>query len=240
MNRSRLQLALLLSALTHVLVLGLLRFIPLAALTRPAAPTSDAPVAVQLLELPPQLQPQIAQTPERTRKLPEAPTRKSEPKAPQPPASPRAPEPVTPKPVTPLPKGGTGVDLPEPVREERPDDARLVSRYDSKAQDIGPEEGGTRKPSGEHPRAMPPDIPLPERYSAGKPTPPDAPLQPSVPAVVAPPMQTPALPKPLDSPAAKVESVPPKPQAPVLKSEILPPPKPPAPAPQAKPTPLPR
>src|SRR4029434_10205255 len=169
MNRSWLRLALLLSALTHVLVLGLLRFIPLAALTRPAAPTSDAPVAVQLLELPPQPQPQIAQTPERTRNLPEAPTRKSEPKAPHPPASPRAPEPVTPKPVTPLPKGGTVVDLPKPVREERPDDARLVSRYDSKAQDIGPEEGGTRKPSGEHPRAMPPDIPLPERYSAGQP-----------------------------------------------------------------------
>ncbi len=166
MNRSRLRLALLLSALTHVLVLGLLRFIPLTALTRPAASTSDAPVAVQLLELPPQPQPQIAQTPERTRKLPEAPVRKLEPKAPQPPAPPRAPEPVTPKPAAPPPKGGTVVDLPKPVREERPDDARLVSRYDSKAQDIGPGEGGTRKPSGEQPRAMPPDIPLPERYSS--------------------------------------------------------------------------
>jgi TonB family protein len=240
MNRSRLQLALLLSALTHVLVLGLLRFIPLAALIRPAAPTSDAPVAVQLLELPPQPQPQIAQTPERARKLPEAPARKPEPKAPQLPASPRTPEPVTPKPVTPLPKGGTVVDLPKPVREERPDDARLVSRYDSKAQDIGPGEGGTRKPSGEQPRAMPPDIPLPERYSAGKPAPPDASLQPSAPAVAAPPSVTPALPKPGGSPSAKAESAPPKPPAPVLKSEILPPPKPPAPAPQAKPTPLPR
>ena len=124
MNRSRLRLALLLSALTHVLVLGLLRFIPLAALTRPAAAPADAPVAVQLLELPPQPQPQIAQPPERARKLPEAPARKPEPKAPQPPASPRASEPVTPKPVTPLPKGGTVVDLPKPVREERPDNGR--------------------------------------------------------------------------------------------------------------------
>jgi len=194
MNRSRLRLALLLSALAHVLVLVLLRFIPLAALTRPAASTSDAPVAVQLLELPPQSQPQIAQTPERTRKLPEAPVRKLEPKAPQPTVPPRASEPVTPKPVAP-PKGGTVVDLPKPVREERPDDARLVSRYDSKAQDIGPGEGGTRKPSGEQPRAMPPDIPLPERYSTGKPTLPDASLEPSAPAIAASPSVTPASPR---------------------------------------------
>jgi TonB family protein len=240
MNRSRLQFALLLSALTHILVLGLLRFIPLAALTRPAASTSDAPVAVRLLELPPQPAPQIAQTPERARKLPEAPARKPEPKAPQPPASPRASEPVTPKPAAPPPKGGTVVDLPKPVREERSDEARLISRYDSKAQDIGPGEGGTRKPSGEQPRAMPPDIPLPERYSTGKPTPPDAPLEPSAPAAAAPSSVTPAPPKPSGSPPAKVESAPPKPPAPVLKSEVLPPPKPPAPAPQAKPTPLPR
>jgi TonB family protein len=238
MNRSRLRLALLLSALTHVLVLGFLRFIPLAALTRPATSTSEAPVAVRLLELPPQ--PQTAQTPERARKLPEAPARKPEPKAPQPPASPRAPAPVTPKPISPVPKGGTVVDLPKPVREERPDDARLISRYDSKAQDIGPGEGGTRKPSGEQPRAMPPDIPLPERYSAGKPTPPDASLEPSAPAVAAPPSVTPAPPKPSGSPPAQAESAPSKLPAPVLKSEILPPPKPPAPAPQAKPVPLPR
>ena len=203
MNRSRLRLALLLSVLMHVLVLGLLRFIPLAALTRPAASTSDAPVAVQLLELPPQPQPQMAPTPERARKLPEAPARKPEPKAPQSPAPPRAREPVTPKPVAPPPKGGTVVDLPKPIREERPDNARIISRYDSKAQDIGPGEGGTRKPSGEQPRAMPPDIPLPERYSAGKPTLPDAPLEPSAPAVAAPPSVTPAPPKPAGSPAGE-------------------------------------
>ncbi|HSX82507.1 MAG TPA: TonB family protein, partial [Candidatus Saccharimonadia bacterium] len=151
---------------------------------------------------------------------------------------PRTREPVTPKPVAPPPKGGTVVDLPKPIREERPDNARIISRYDSKAQDSGPGEGGTRKPSGEQPRAMPPDIPLPERYSAGKPTPPDASLEPSVPAVAASPSVTPAPPKPSGSPPAKAESPPPKPPAPVLKSEILPPPKPPAPAPQAKPAPL--
>ena len=71
---------------------------------------------------------------------------------------------------------------------------------------------------------MPPDIPLPERYSTGKPTPPDASLEPSAPAVAAPPSVTPAPPKPSGSPPAKAESAPPKPPAPVLKSEILPPP----------------
>jgi TonB family protein len=241
MNSSRLRRSLLLSVLVHVLVLGILRFISLAELKPRAVSTSDAPVAVQLLDLPPQTQPQIAQVPERARKLPEAPVRKPGPEAPKPPPSPRAPEPVTPKvALPPSQKGGTVVDLPKPVREERPDDARLVSRYDSKAQDIGPGEGGTRKPSGEQSRAMPPEISLPERYSTGKPTPPNAVLEPSAPAVSVPPSVTPAAPKPPGSPPAKAESAPPKPPAPVLKSEVLPPPKPPAPAPQAKPAPLPR
>ncbi len=224
MNSSRLRRSLLLSALVHVLVLGILRFISLSELKPRAASLSDAPVAVQLFDLPPQAQqqtrPQITQVPERVRKLPEAPVRKPAPEAPKPPASPRAPEPVTPKVAAPPPqKGGTVVDLPKPVREERPDDARLVSRYDSKAQDIGPGEGGARKPSGEQPRAMPPEISLPERYSTGKPTPPNASLEPSAPAVSVPPSVTPAAPKPPGSPPAKAESAPPKPLAPVLKSE---------------------
>ena len=240
MNSSRLWLALLLSVLMHVLVLGLLHFIPRAEPTRSDVPTSDAPVAVRLLDLPPSPQPKIAQTPERARRLPEAPVRKPEPKAPPPPAPPRASEPVPPKPAAPPPKGGTVVDLPKPVREERPDNAQLVSRYDSKAQDVGPGEGGTRKPSGERPRTVPPEIPLPERYSTGKPTPPDASLDPPAPAVAAPPSVTPAPPKPPGSAPAQGESAPPKPPAPVLKSELLPPPKPPAPAPQTKPAPLPR
>jgi hypothetical protein len=35
-----------------------------------------------------------------------------------------------------VPKGGTVVDLPKPVREERPDDARLLSRYEINSQVI--------------------------------------------------------------------------------------------------------
>src|SRR5215471_11347051 len=242
MKTSRLRLSLFLSVLVHVLVLSLVRFVPLSGPRSPAASTSDAPVPVRVVELPPQTPPPLTQVPERARRLPEAPVRKPEPETPKPPTAPRAPQPVPPKLAAPPPpkKGGVIADLPKPVQEERPDDARLISRYDSKAQDIGPGEGGTRKPSGEQPRAMPPDIPLPERYSTGKPTPPDAALEPSAPAVAAPPSVTPAPPKPSGSPAAPAETAPPKPPAPMLKSEILPPPKPPAPAPQAKPAPLPR
>src|SRR5215510_7066600 len=236
MNRSRLWLALLLSALMHVLVLGLLHFIPRAEPTRSDVSTSDAPVAVRLLDLPPPPQPKTAQIPERARKLPEAPVRKPEPKAPQPPAPPRASEPVPPKPAAPPPRGGTVVDLPKPVREERPDNAQLVSRYDSKAQDVGPGEGGTRKPSGERPRTVPPEIPLPERYSTGQRTPPEDPLEASTPPAPTAPQVTPTPPKPPAPPAAKAEPAAPKPPAPVLKSEVLPPPNPPTPAPQAKPT----
>src|SRR5205823_11070351 len=130
---------------------------------------------------------------------------------------------------------------PKPVHEERPDDARLISRYDSKAQDVGPGEGGSRKPSGEHPRAMPPEIPLPERYSTGQRTPPEAsleasapPAEASAPPAPAPPNVTPTPPKPPGPPAAKTAPAAPKPPAPLLKSEVLPPPKPPPPAPQAK------
>ena len=83
MNSSRLRRALLLSALVHVLVLGILRFISLSELKPRAASLSDAPVAVQLFDLPPQAQPQtrpqIAQVPERVRKLPDAPVRKPAP-----------------------------------------------------------------------------------------------------------------------------------------------------------------
>src|SRR5262252_1504744 len=237
MKTSRFQLSLLLSVLVHVLLLGLLRFSSLSGPRPPATSPSDAPVAVRLLDLPPQTPAPLAQVPERARKLPEAPVRKTAPEAPKPPAPPRAAEPTPPKPAAPPPpnRGGTVVDLPKPVHEERPEDARLISRYDSKAQDIGPGEGGSRKPSGERPRAMPPEIPLPERYSTGQRTPPEAPLEASTPPAPTPPQVTPAPPKPPAPPAAKAEPAAPKPPAPVLKSEVLPPPKPPTPAPQAKP-----
>ena len=239
MKTSRLRLSLFLSVLVHVLVLGLLRFISLSGPRPPAASTSDAPVAVRLVELPPQTPPPLTQVPERARKLPEAPVRKPEPAAPKPPTPPRAPEPVPPPLAAPpvSKKGGVIADLPKPVHEERPDDARLISRYDSKAQDVGPGEGGSRKPSGERPRAMPPEIPLPERYSTGQRTPPEAALEASAPPTPAPPSVTPVPPKPPGPAAAKAESAAPKAPAPMLKSEVLPPPKPPPPAPQAKPVP---
>lgn len=239
MKTSRLRLSLLLSVLVHVLVLGLLRFISLSGPRPPAAPTADAPVAVRLVELPPQGPPPLTQLPERARKLPEAPVRKPEPAAPKPPTPPRAPEPVAPQVAAPPvpPKGGTVVDVPKPVREERPDDARLIARYDSKAQDVGPGEGGSHKPSGERPRAMPPEIPLPERYSTGQRTPPETALEASKPPAPAPPSVVSVPTKPPGTPVAKAESVAPKPPAPMLKSEVLPPPKPPVPAPQAKPAP---
>src|SRR5881397_1238870 len=109
--------------------------------------------------------------------------------APQPTPEPHAQAPAPPKLAAPPPpkRGGVIADLPKPVQEERPEDARLISRYDSKAQDIGPGEGGSRKPSGERPRAMPPEIPLPERYSTGQRTPPEASLEASAPPAPAPP-----------------------------------------------------
>src|SRR5262249_57372843 len=97
---------------------------------------------------------------------------------------------------------------------ERPDDARLISRYDSKAQDIGPGEGGSRKPSGERSRAMPPEIPLPERYSTGQRTPPEASLEASAPPAPAPPSVPPAPPKPPGPPAAPAEPTAPTPPTP--------------------------
>src|SRR5215510_9270533 len=238
MKTSRLRLSLFLSVLVHVVVLSLVRFVSLSGSGSPVASTSDAPVAVRVVELPPQTPPPLTQIPERARRLPEAPVRKPEPEAPKPPTAPRAPQPVPPKLAAPPPpkKGGVIADLPKPVQEERPDDARLISRYDSKAQDIGPGEGGSRKPSGERSRAMPPEIPLPERYSTGQRTPPEAALEASTPPAPTPPQVTPTPPKPPAPPAAKAEPAAPKPPAPVLKSEVLPPPKPPTPAPQAKPT----
>src|SRR5262245_36669862 len=120
MKTSRLRLFLLLSVLVHVLLLGLLRFISLSGPQPPAASRSDAPVAVQLVDPPPQTPAPLAQVPERARKLPDAPVRKAAPEAPKPPAPPRAPEPVPPKlAAPPVPnKGGTIVDLPKPVQEE--------------------------------------------------------------------------------------------------------------------------
>ncbi len=72
---------------------------------------------------------------------------------------------AAPKPPPSRPKrGGVLADLPKPQVEARPDDARVVSRFDSRAQDLGPGESGTRKPSGLNPPQRPPELALPERY----------------------------------------------------------------------------
>ena len=62
-------------------------------------------------------------------------------------------------------QGGLVVDLPEPVQQARPNEARIVSRFDSQAQDTGPGVAGTRKPSGPNPPDLPPELNLPERLS---------------------------------------------------------------------------
>jgi len=95
-------------------------------------------------------------------------------------------------------QGGMLAELPKPIQEERPDQARIVSRFDSKAQDVGPAESGARKPSGEKPPQLPPELALPERYSALRPTPPETPpSQPTPQALTAP---SPAPPPPPPTP----------------------------------------
>ena len=83
-----------------------------------------------------------------------------------------------------------------------------MSRYNSKAQNIGPGEGGTRKPSGPNPPDLPPELNLPERYSVRGATRPrnlPAPAQPPAPtttvARLAPPAsRQPVIPKPVEPP----------------------------------------
>ncbi|MGE3540019.1 MAG: TonB family protein [Candidatus Tectimicrobiota bacterium] len=238
MYTSRLQFAFSLSVLLHLVLLVALRLLPLPTLSASPEPPA-APVAVQLLDLPQSAPPLATPAPVRPQALPEVPER-GRPSTPPPPA-PREPEVRAPQPaVAPPPsKGGIVVDLPKPVREERPDEARIISRYDSKAQDLGPGEGGAHKPSGAHARTAPPEIALPERYSKGQTTPPSAPLMPTTPAVPTPasPSVTTPAPRPPASPAAGSEILPRQPATPVAPSEMLTPPSPPIPIPQAKPEP---
>lgn len=239
MHTSRLQLALLVSVLMHLMLVIFLRLIPLPSWPAPGSPAADIPVAVQLLDLPPAAQPPARQTPPSPQALPEAPNRTPAPAAPKTVPPPRAPVPNTPQLSTPPApkKGGTVVDLPKPVREERPDEARIISRYDSKAQDIGSGTGGSHKPSGEQPRTAPPDIPLPERYSKGQPTPPSAPLMPTTPVTPTPPGVTPQPPTTTHVPPAGAAPSLPKPPGPTMQSEMVAPPLPSPPIPQTKPEP---
>ena len=186
MRKSRLRLCifLLLSVVVHAHLPLLWRFLP-------SHNPPSAPVAVRFVEMPtPAAAPEPVQTP------PE----QSDPQ----PTPEKRPEPAS----VPPRQGGLVVDLPEPVRQERPAEARMVSRYDSTAQDVGPGEGGTKRPSGPNPPDMPPELNLPERYSvqgATRPRDLPAPSQPPAPPttvarLVPPTSRQPVMPKPVEIP----------------------------------------
>lgn len=156
----------LLSIIVHLLLLWLLRFLP------QYEPVVEAPVAIRMLNAPSLSDLQAlppAPDPARPKPQPERQALKKTP------------------PPAPQKKGGILAELPKPLREERPQDARIVSKYDSKAQDIGEGPARARKPSGQTPRVLPPELALPERYSQSRPktpkqtttmTPPPAPQSP--------------------------------------------------------------
>ena len=137
------------------------------------------------------------------------------------PAPEKRPEPA----AVPPRQGGLVVDLSEPVRPQRPAEARIVSRYDSQAQDVGAGEGGTRKPSGADPPDLPPELNLPQRYSvqgATRPRALPAPAQPPAPttavARLPPPVsRPPVLPKPAAPPKPTSEQPRPVVVKPVLQ-----------------------
>jgi protein TonB len=171
MTKSRLRHYLLISIVLHLLLLWLLRWLPPSP-----APEMTAPVPIRLLQTP-------APTPPPT---PAEPERREAPKKTEPP---------------PTQRGGVLADLPKPPVEARPDDARIVSRYDSRAQDIGPGESGTRKPSGQNPPSPPPELALPERYQGTKDKPTRA--QPQANAQRAQPNPAPVTPKPKKAPESE-------------------------------------
>ena len=160
----------LISIALHLLLLWLLRWLPPDSSSELATP-----VPIRLLPTP-------SATPSPP---PEPVARRAAPKPPKPPATKR---------------GGVVADLPKPPVEARPDDARIVSRYDSRAQDLGPGEAGTQKPSGQTPPSRPPELNLPERYDGVKQQ--QARAQPSAESQR---IQPKPAPKPKQTPAAKPE-----------------------------------
>lgn len=202
MRKSRLRLCifLLLSVVIHAHLPLLWRFLP-------SYDPPPAPVAVRFVEMP------TAAAPEPVQKPPDVSDSQ--------PTSEKRPQPAS----VPPRQGGLVVDLPEPVRQERPAEARIVSRYDSRAQDVGPGEGGTRQPSGPDPPDLPPELNLPERYSARGATRPrdlPTPSQPPAPnatvARLAPPItRQPVLPKPVEPPKPTSEQPRPLVVKPVLQ-----------------------
>jgi TonB family protein len=167
MKRSRLSHYILISILLHLLLLWLLRWLP------PYEPVPPEPVAIRVLDAPLPL----ASVPPPASQPPAAP--------PKPPAPPQPPK---------SQKGGVLAELPKPQQQARPDDARIVSQYDSRAQDIGPGERGVQKPSGQTPPQLPPELALPERYSQQQPAPPRPTPQPPASSTPAPPPQSRAQP----------------------------------------------
>ena len=162
MKRSRLSYYILISILLHLLLLWLLHWLP------PHEPVPPEPVAIRVFDAP---QP-LASVPPPASQPPAAP-----PKPPEPPQPPKS------------PKGGVLAELPKPQKQERPDDARIVSQYDSRAQDTGPGESGVQKPSGQTPPQLPPELALPERYSQQQPAPPRPAPQPPASSTPVPPRQ---------------------------------------------------
>ena len=151
----------------------------------------SVPVAVRYVELPTAVGPEAYETPSRDLDQEPAPEKQPEPAA----APPR--------------QGGLVVDLPEPAQQARPENARIVSRYDSRAQDVGLGVAGTIEPAGPDPPDLPPELNLPERFSARGATRPrdlPAPSQPPPPttsvARLAPPVsRQPVLPRTMEEPA---------------------------------------
>ncbi len=138
MTQSRLWHYMLISIVLHLLLLWLLRWLPPYQ-----AAERSASVPIRLLQAP-------TPAPKRA----PAPTGRREAPKPSAPSRPK--------------RGGVLADLPKPPEEARPDDARVVSRFDSRAQDLGPGESGTLKPSGQNPPQRPPELALPERYDGAK------------------------------------------------------------------------
>ncbi len=138
MTRTRLWHYILISLVLHLLLLWLLRWLPRHDVSQLATP-----VPIRMLGAPAPIPAQRPPTPAKRRE--------------------------TPKQASPPPKtGGVLADLPKPKVEARPDRARIVSRFDSRAQDIGPGEEGTVKPSGQNSPPSPPELALPERYDGAK------------------------------------------------------------------------
>ena len=174
MTKSRLWRYMLISIVLHLLLVWLLRWLPPYQV-----PELAAPVPIRLLQAPAAAPtPPPVQTTERR-------------------AAPKPPEPTPPK------RGGVLADLPKPPVEARPDDARVVSRFDSRAQDMGPGDPGTRKPSGQNPPQQPPELALPERYDGAKQQ--QARAEPQTEPQRAEPKPTPAETEPKQAPEGKPE-----------------------------------